>query len=421
MNYLKLQGKLKEIWSNQFIRNIGWLSGSQLVIRIIKLGSTVVLARFLTEYDYGLAAIVLATTEFARVFANVGISAKLIQAEPEDLDELCNSAYWLNWVIFVALFFGQCLAAFPIAWFYNDKNLILPICLIGLVYLITPISSINAYLIQRENRLKIIGYRDAISLSIGSLVSLILALFKVGIWAFVFPHVLAAPIWVYVNLKHHPWRPKVKFTTKRWGEIFNFGKSILGVQLLNTLTNNLDYLIVGRFLGIQELGIYYFAFNAGYGISLSIIQAIKSALLPHLCAIRSNWTELKQQYFKSLKIIALIITPLVLLQSSLAPFYVPIIYGEKWIAGIPVLMLICLSAIPRPFADAASQLLITVGRPDLVFRWIGLITGIFVASLLVGVHWQAIGVAIAVLVVQVVASPIFTVWATRYAFKQKPS
>ncbi len=108
---------------------------------------------------------------------------------------------------------------------------------------------------------------------------------------------------------------------------------------------------------------------------------------------------------------------MVLLQSSLAPIYVPIVFGEKWIPAIPVLILICLSAIPRPFADSASQLLLSADKPEIDLKWNILFTGLFAIALFLGVHWQSQGVAASVLITHGVFMPLFTIWATRYVFK----
>lgn len=412
--------QLKKKLDNNFIRNLGWLGSAQIVIRISRLATTVVLARFLSSYDYGLAAIVLTTYEFVNVFTSVGIGAKIIQADAEELEEICSSAYWLNWAIFSGLFVLQCLASFPIAWFYGDDRLILPICALSLVYLMGPIGSIHASLLNRENKLKVIAFGKATQLSAANLLAALLAFLGFGMWAIVLPKVLAYPIGIYINYTHHPWRVSQGFTTKRWGEIFNFGKSLLGVNLLNTFRNNFDYLLVGRFIGVKELGLYFFAFNAGLGISLTIINSITTALYPHLCALRSNWPNFKKHYFSSLKVIALIIVPFVFLQSSLAPFYVPIVFGSKWIPAIPILILICLSAIPRPFSDAASSLLVAVGQPHLSLRLNLLFSMAFVIALLIGVQWQAIGVATAVFLVHLVIMPLMTAWATRHVFSRQP-
>jgi teichuronic acid exporter len=410
-----------EKFNNPFVRNIGWMGASGAVIRVFRLITTIGLARFLTPYDFGLVAIVLTTHEFIQVFSRNGIGAKLIQADEEDVEKLAQSSYWLGWVVFITLFFVQCLVAFPIAWIYKDNQIILPICLMALNFFLIPIASVQAALIMRENRIKVFALSNTIQITTDNLLSLALAFGGWGMWAIVLPKILVGPIWVYIMLRNHAWRPKGTFTTAYWKDLFDFGRNVLGVELLKTLRSNLDYLIVGRFLGLQELGIYYFAFNAGLGISLGVINAIGTSLFPHLCAVRSDLPQLWEQYRNSLKTIALAIIPLVLLQSSLAPFYVPIVFGQKWVAAIPVMILICLSAIPRPFADATSQLLLAVDKSQIDLKWNLLFTGVFALSLLIGVQGQSIGVAIAVLATHAVLLPLFVLWGTRYVFTRVPA
>lgn len=139
-------------------------------------------------------------------------------------------------------------------------------------------------------------------------------------------------------------------------------------------------------------------------------------LYPHLCAARNNLDEFKHKYFHSLKTIGLVIVPLVILQSSLAPFYVPIIFGEKWTMAVPILVLICLSAIPRPFGTAAALLLQSLDKAWINLRWSVLFTAIFLASLLIGMNWGIYGVAVSVLISHAIAMPLFTVWATKFVF-----
>lgn len=413
----KFSQLLKKL-DSPFIHNLRWLGLSGMVIRVTRLLTTIVLARFLTSHDYGLVAIVLTVNDIVRVFTRNGIGTRLIQAKAENIPQLAQSAYWLNWAISIALFILQCLVAFPLAWFYRDKQLILPICAMAFSLLLLPHGLVQAALIQRENRLKAIALVEMIQFSTDNILSLIFAIAGLGMWSIIVPKLLVPPIWVYIILKNHSWRPKFKFTTVGWGDLLRFGRNVLGVELLNNLRGNLDYLIVGRFLSIEALGIYYFAFNAGLGISLGTITSIKSALLPHLCDARANLAQFKQRYFNSLKTISIIILPLVILQSSLAPIYVPIVFGEKWIPAIPVLILICLSAIPRPFADSASQLLVAVDKPQIDLLWNVIFTVLFSVALLIGVQWQSIGVAITVLLIHAIFLPLFTIWATQYVFKR---
>jgi O-antigen/teichoic acid export membrane protein len=183
---------------------------------------------------------------------------------------------------------------------------------------------------------------------------------------------------------------------------------------------NLDYLLVGYFIGIDALGVYFFAFNAGLGISQSVINAFTSALYPHLCSVQGDRVQMKKQFFRGLKTMGLIVIPLIILQSALAPFYVPIVFGQNWVKGIPVLIVICLSAIPVALSRATSQLLQAVNKTHLDFYWNLIFTGIFVVSLLVAVQQGIFAVACAVLISQLIAMPIFTIWVMRNVFVKQP-
>lgn len=412
-----LINKLKKLSSDQFLSNIGWLGIAELANRVVRLATTVVLARSFTAYDYGVASIIFTIVDFGYVLTiSPGFGAKIIQADIDDLKTISNTTYWLNWLVCIGLFFIQCIAAFPIAKYYNNDQLILQICVVATVYLVIPIYTIQATLIQRENRLKITAIATAIQLIFGNVLTIILAATGMRSWAVVLPIVLTMPIGAVINWMNHPWRPPSFFTMKNWREITSFGMKLLGVNALNRVRMNLDYLLVGYFIGIEALGLYFFAFNAGLGISQSIINAFTSALYPHLCAARGDNDQMKKQFFRSLKTIALIVIPLVILQTSLAPIYVPIIFGQKWVEGIPILIIICLSAIPIALSRATSQLLQAVDKTHLDFYWNLIFTGLFAASLFIAIPRGIFTVACAVLISQLIAIPIFTIWVLRYIF-----
>lgn len=417
-----LINRLKQLSSGQFIRNAGWLGGAELVNRIFRLGTTVTLARLFSPYDYGLVSVVLTTYEFTTVFTlRYGIGAKIIQADEQELKEICDTSYWLNWILCGSLFVVQCIAAFPIAWFYKDNQVILPICVLALVYLMLPIFMVQSALIQRENRLKITALCNVTQAILSNIITIGLALLGLGMWAVVLSTVLTTPVWIVINYMNHPWRPPKSFRLDQWQEVTNYSKDLLGIELLNKLKGNIDYLIIGRFLGIHALGIYYFAFNAGLGISQNVMNAFTSALFPHLCAARGNLKQLKERFFSSIKTVGIFVVPLILLQSSLAPLYVPIVFGQKWVNAVPILVLICLSALPLTFSNATYLLLKAVGTTRIVLYWNLIYTVIFAIALLVAVRWGIFWVAASVLICQVLSLSIFSIWAIRYVFGKNSS
>lgn len=412
--------KFKEIFSGRYIRNVGWLGAASLFNRIFRLGTTVTLARVFSTEDYGLMAIIYTTFDIATVFTfKHGISAKIIHTEAENVTNIANTSYWLNWFMCIGIFIIQCIAAFPIAYFYNNEKLVLPLCVSALIYLFFPLFQVNTAIIERENRLKVTAICNAGQSFVSNLLIVVLVLLGMGIWSIVLGMVLSTPVWIYFSWKYSSWRPPKKFSLEGWQEIMAFGKNLLGVELLNKLRMNLDYLIVGKWLGVEALGNYFFAFNAGSGITTQIAYALNGALFPHLCEVREDNYQLKKQYFSALKSNAAIIVPLVILQSSLAPFYVPIVFGEKWIPAVPILIMICLSVIPRTFAWTTTVLLNSVNQAHISLYLDLVFTVIFVISIIMAVSGGIYWVAAAVLLSHLLILPGVGIWSIHRVFNPK--
>jgi teichuronic acid exporter len=407
---------------DRFLRNIGWMGLSEFGIRISRLLATVILARLLSPNDYGLAALVMTTHEFIRVFTRNGIGDKLIQAPASDIDAMCNTAFTLNWLLGILLFFTQLAAAFAAASIYNQPQLIRPVILVGFTYLILPLGAVQTSLILRENRLKAFGMTQFASVVTDNILIAIFALHGYGMWSIILPKFLVAPIWVAMVYQFHPWRPNWRPTLWHWRLILGFGSRILGVELLNTLRDNIDYLLVGLFVGVSQLGTYYFAFNAGLGMSLSAVNAMGLTLYSDLCDASHDRLLLQKRFQQNLKVITAVIIPLVTLQVSLAPIYVPIVFGQKWVdrGVLPVLILICLSALSRPFANAASMVFRSIGLPQVDLNWSLGFTVCLAAAVLIGTQYGILGVAFAVMATHLLLQPLYALWAWRVVF-QRPA
>jgi teichuronic acid exporter len=400
----------RQFRSNQFARNLSSMGLAQLTVRISRLLATVFLSRLLLPNDYGTAAIVLTVYEFIALFTRNGISAKVVRASEAEVQIVAMTAWRMTWIICGALVVLQSLLAYPIAIFYNDQRLFAPIVAIAMVYLITPMSNIQAAFQQREGKLGRIAFAAATQVVVDNFLTAIFAILGLGLWAIILPKILVAPIWGIAVRLGHPWRPKKLDGVNRfegWREITRFSRNVLGSELLSTIQGNVDNLFVGFFLGMHALGMYYFAFNAGLGLTLGLITAAGVAVYPYLCEVRLDPERLAERFYKTRRKICFGIVVLILTQSALAPLYVPIIFGSKWIEAVPILCLICLSALARPFASHCSQLLKAVGKPEIELRWQLLNTVALIVALIIGSQISILAVAFAVFIVQSIVLGLF--------------
>ena len=401
---------LKSRFNNRFVRNAGWIGIAEVMSRTSRLLTAVVLARFLEPIEFGVAAIAMTTYELIRVFTQNGIGAKIVHTDDASLETTCNTAYRLNWMVAVTLVLCQCLVAFPVARFYDHDSLAWMVIFLASVYLLIPLSQVQVFLIQRRNRFKSIALLSGVQVTVDNLLTAALAVAGLGAWAVVIPKLVVAPIWVFGIRHYENWRPKPGAGLAQWREIIHFGKHVLGVEVLKVMRLHVDNLIIGRFLGLEALGIYYFARNAGLGISMSLINSFNTAMFPHFCEARGDVPVLRRKFHDGLQTIAMVVPPVILLQCALAPWYVPLVFGEKWIPAIPVLILLCLSALPRPFGEGASQMMRALDKPDVDFYWSILFTGLFMSAVFAGLSGGLYGVALAVFMVHLLALPAYTLW-----------
>ena len=404
---------LRAALANRFARNLGAMGMAQLATRLSRLVATVILARALAPADYGMAAIVLTVYELVALFTRNGISAKVVQASAADVAQVAQTAHTMTWLMCGTLMLAQMAIAVPVAALYGNPALALPIALMGLIYLATPLSNIQAAFMQREGRLGRIAFAGGLQVTVDNILTAIFALMGMGMWAILLPKLLVAPIWVVINRTGHAWRPQGGWSLDGWQDIARFSRHVLGIEVMTTIQANVDNLIVGYVLGVEALGIYYFAFNAGLGITLGLVNAFGVAVFPHLSEVRNDRAQLTARYRESLKKLGGIVVPLVLLQTVLAPIYVPLVFGAKWTNAVPVLMIICLSALVRPFATTCEQLLKAVGRPEIALRWQTILTGVLVSGLALGTLGGILGVALAVLIVQSTVLTLYCLIAPR--------
>ncbi len=394
--------------------NVSWLGGGQLTTRILRLITIIVVARLMLPENYGIAALILATNELFHSVSHGAVSSKLVQASDAEVNTLKTTVYSMSWILALMLAIIQSLLAWPMAEFYQQSALIAPLCLLSLGYLLLPTATVQSAMLIREGRLGVVARAEVMQALTESILIVVLAIAGFGFWALVLPKLLVVPVWVIYIRAHYAYKPKTSFSYKGWRSILKFGIPVALNDSLLALRTYFSAGVIGGTLGIEALGIFYFAMNAGLGISMSLVRVLNQALFSHLCSHErvnqglSNLVEFRSVIFFGL---ALMI-PVILLQSLLAPYYVPLLFGEQWqhAGAIPVLILLCVSALPLPIASVASQSLRAMGHVTIDLYAQLLFTMLFMVSISIGIFWGLQGVAIAFVFANLLFSPVFALF-----------
>ena len=315
------------------------------------------MARQLTSVDLGIAATAITCFEFLRVAANAGIGQAVIRAPRSELAGICTTAYRLMWLICLGLAVLQCAIGAVIAASTGRPELFTMIAALACVYLMMPPALVQTYLVQREDGHATIAKIATFQAVADNALTIGLALAGCGAWSIILPKVLTCPIWMLGMRRAKTWIADPAATPAPSSAVLKFALPILGTELLTASRLQLDKILVGAMLGIEALGVYYFVFNAGIGLSLSLTSALSNALYPHFAAVAAAPRQLLARLDRSLIYKALPIASVILLQAALAQIYVPLLFGTKWSASGWMVAVLCASAAAKLFADVGAQAL----------------------------------------------------------------
>jgi O-antigen/teichoic acid export membrane protein len=258
---------------------------------------------------------------------------------------------------------------------------------------------------MRANRLGTVARISTVQLVADNALTAALAMIGLGAWAVVLPKLLTAPLWVVGMRRAGSWSPDRAVTPAPAAELVRFAAPVLGSELLAAARLNLDKMIVAAVLGLEVLGVYYFAFNAGLGLSLSLTTALTASVYPALAALSAHRGDMLARFDSILWRNALPVSLIIALQAAAALIYVPIVFGEKWADTAPLVALLCVSALTRPVWDAAAQLLRAAGLPGYELAGAVVYTvvylGAFAALLPLGLQAGISAVAIVALLLNV--------------------
>ena len=253
-----------------------WISlggqGAQLMVR---LASTVVLARLLTPDAYGLTAMVTVVTGFVGLFKSLGLATATIQA-PRLSERELSGLYWINALIGVVAMLLTLVVAPAMSWFYAEPRVAPLMAGLSVTFLFGGFAVQPAALLRRRLEFASIAAIEVAAVAVGAVTAVLLARAGAGPWALVAGVVsteLSNLVLVSVVVDWKPMRPS--FNTSL-GHLLGLGRDLTMFNVLNYWARNLDNFLIGRFWGAAELGLY----GRAYQLLLLPLQQVTTPLAP---------------------------------------------------------------------------------------------------------------------------------------------
>ncbi len=361
---------------------------------LLQLGSTAVLARLLTPQDYGLFGMITIVTGFVSMFNDMGLSTATIQVAEINHRQI-STLFWVSVAISAVIMLLTAASAPIIAWFYGEPRLVGMTLVLAVGLLISGLSVQHKALLTRQMRFAALAAIDITSIVVGVAIAIILAWYGAGYWALVFMTLAltitnTVGVWVMCG-----WRPGPPFRYSGVRSMLAFGGHLTGFNILNYFILNLDNVLVGRYWGTQQLGLY----AKGYQLLLlptqQINAPISNVVIPALSRLQSNPEQYRNYYRKAILLVTTFSMPIVTFLFVAADKTILTILGEQWMDVVPIFQLLAPSAFIWTTYVATGWVYVSLGQTHRQFLLAVVTAPITVLGFFIGVRWGALGVAAA--------------------------
>lgn len=373
-------------------KGVVWLQASTLLVTVINFLTLTILARLFSPQEFGVMGMIMVVINFMQVFSDFGLTAAVIQKQdltPVQLSTLC----FLNIGLGVIFFLTGYLLSPLVAVVFNVPELSSFVRTISISFVFISIGQMFRALLQKELELRSLCFLD-ISTNIiyaVSVISFVAAGF--GVRGLVYGFLIFQASIIFMAIFLEPFRPRFVFNLNSVVELVRFGGYIVGERLMNYLSRNLDYIIIGRYLGARLLGYY----SLGYTIMLVPVSRIagvmSQVMFPAFSRIQSDDDKMRHGYLKALKCISLVTFPLMTGLFVYAHEFIIVLFGQQWTPVIPIVRILCVLGALQSIGTTVGTVIYARGRPDIAFKWTMLAALIYAVAFWTGKRWGIVGVA----------------------------
>ena len=380
-----------------------WSAALSIVSQPINLIISILLARLLVPSDYGLIAIVLTIIGIIRMFQDLGTGAALVQKQEID-NEHINSAFWFMVIVGIILFLILSALSPLIANFYQNQQLLLIMICVASGFLLTPLYTVHQRLLEKRLELKKISIATITATFITGICAIIIAFYGGGVWSLVFNTIAVYFFTLIMIWRFEKWRPKLTFNWKKCKELLSFGINLSLAKIVGYLRQNIIFLILGKTLGADTNGVYKLGDRLVAKPLDNIVGLFSRALFSSYSVVQNENHRLQKGYLTTLKYLCFVAFPASLGLVIVAPELIPVVLGEKWLATIPIVQILGITAIFNVLININFNVCFAKGKAKTIFYWNIIALALTILVILFTAKQNIVAVAIGLLLLTI---PLF--------------
>jgi PST family polysaccharide transporter len=335
--------------------------GAQIANFALRTISLMVLARLLAPKDFGLVGMVTAFTGVLGLFRDFGLSSAAIQRDIVT-DEQLSTLFWINILVGFFLTVLALGMAPAIAAFYHEPRLIGVTASLATAFLFNSAGVQHGAILQRQMRFTTLSIINTMALVLSTGAAIAAAMIGFGYWSLVVMAVAFPLITTIGNWLTARWTPGMPRRNSGVRSMMRFGSAVTLNGLIWYVATNLDKVLLGRFWGVDALGLYGRAYQLINIPTENINSAAGEVAFAALSRVQNDSVRLKSYFLKGYTLVLAMTLPVAIGCALFADDLVSVVLGAKWQNAAPIFRLLAPTVLGFAIGNPLAWLLFSTGR-----------------------------------------------------------
>lgn len=349
------------------INGAKWTTTSTVITTVLSFAQMAIIARVLEPSIFGLVSICSLVMNFFHIFANLGFTNSIISKQESDKKNLSTiffASISLGLLMGVLIYFSSGL----VVDYYNEPRLGYVIKVSSFTFPLIYTGQIYWNLLQKELEFKILAVIEVIGAVVSIVVTIILALNDYRELSIIYSQLLITFIKMvlYMYLGRKLFTPILYFKLSEIKDHLRFGMYHLGEGILGFVNGNLENIVIGKAIGVKELGLYTIAYQLAVFPIYRLNPIIMQVSYPIMAKMKDN-DGLRRAYLKIVDFITCCNFPLLAGLFITSSSVVVFVYGTNYAESAPLVRIILFVSFLACITAPISSLAMSKNKPNFMF------------------------------------------------------
>ncbi|HIC87918.1 MAG TPA: lipopolysaccharide biosynthesis protein [Anaerolineae bacterium] len=342
---------------------IFWVAASTAASRAFSFAATLVLAKLLVPEDFGLVQTAFLALESLQLLRELGFAPALIYRK-QDVLEAADATFFITLATTVVYFTIAFVGAPQIALLFKEPRVTSVLRALSFTLIISAMGRVHGVMLARELDFRRRALPEILPALANGIVAVVLAWQGFGVWSLVWGKLTEAGLGALLLWVVTPWRPGWTFNRRVAQELFDYGKHIVGSQILIFFITNVDDAFVMRLLGAAALGVYGLAYRLSNLPATQITRLVNQVMFPAFSRLQDDMEAFRRTYFQAVHYVSLLSIPVSIVTIFFAADFITVLDADKWGEAVVPIRWLAIYGLLRSVAGNMGNVFKAGGKPQ---------------------------------------------------------